>query len=335
MIKERKLFFPLMIIIFFVVFFLSFALGRYPITPITLIKVLLSKVLPIEKTWANQVETVIFQIRMPRIIIGLFIGAALSLSGLVFQGLFQNPMVSPDVLGTTSGAGFGAALAILMGFSYFEISIVSFLFGLLAVFVVMLIAKAVPSQPILSLVLGGIMVSSLFSSMVSFIKLIADKENTLPAITYYLMGSLSSVRLSDLPFSLIVISISIIPIILLRWSLNVMTQGEEEAVSLGVNTKAVRVICIISATLMTSVTVAVAGMIGWVGLVIPHLVRMCIGCDYRKTVPASILMGSSFLLLTDTIARNVATIEIPLGILTSFIGAPFFIYLIIREGKKR
>lgn len=333
--KERKLFFPLMTLVFIIVFFLSFALGRYPISPLTLIKVLLSRIFPIEADWRAQVETVIFQIRMPRIILGIFIGAALSLSGLVFQGLFQNPMVSPDVLGTTSGAGFGAALAILLGAGYMETSIASFIMGLAAVLIVMLIARAVPSQPVLALVLGGIMVSSLFSSLVSFVKLVADTENTLPAITYFLMGSLSSVRLSDLPFAVSIITIAAIPIFLLRWQLNVMTQGEEEAVSLGVNTKAVRTIAIISATLMTAVTVAVAGMIGWVGLVIPHLVRMCIGCDYRKTVPASILMGASFLLLTDTIARNVATIEIPLGILTSFIGAPFFIYLIIREGKKQ
>lgn len=331
---KTQLFFPLMTITLVVVFFISFALGRYPISPNTLVKVLLSKIFPIAKTWSNQAETVIFQIRLPRIIIALFIGSALSLSGLTYQGLFQNPMVSPDVLGTTSGAAFGAALGILLKFSYVGIAISSFLFGLLAVLLVMLISSRLPSKPILALVLSGIMISSIFTSLVSFVKLVADTNNTLPTITYYLMGSLSSVRKSDVWFIIVIVVISAIPLFLLRWNLNVMTQGEEEALTLGVNTKAVRRIAIVSATLMTSATVAVSGMIGWVGLVIPHFVRMCVGCDYRKTIPASILMGSSFLLFVDTMARNISTMEIPLGILTSFIGAPFFLYLIVREGKK-
>ena len=331
---KEKLFFPLMSITVILVFFFSFMLGRYQIDPITLIKVLLSRIFPIERTWNVQVETVIFQIRFPRIIAALFVGASLSLSGLTYQGLFQNPMVSPDVLGTTSGAAFGAALGIFMNLNYIGIAITSFVFGLVAVLLVMLISSRIPSKPILALVLSGIMISSLFSSLVSFIKLVADTNNVLPSITYYLMGSLSSIRKSDVWFVIIIFVIASVPLIGLRWKLNVMTQGDEEATTLGVNTKRVRAISIISSTLMTAATVAVAGMIGWVGLVIPHFVRMCIGCDYRKTIPASMLMGSAFLLFVDTIARNVSTMEIPLGILTSFIGAPFFIYLIIREGKK-
>ena len=292
--KNSRVFFLSMSLLFVAIFFISFALGRYPIPPQTVLKVLLSKIFPIAETWSKSVETVIFQIRIPRIIAAIFIGSALSLSGLTFQGLFQNPMVS----------------------------------------LVLAIASRVPSMPVLGMVLSGIMVSSLFTSLVSFIKLIADTQNTLPAITYFLMGSLSSIRSSDTVFLVIIITLSTIPIILRRWHLNVMTQGEEEAKSLGVNTRVIRLIAISSATLMTSVTVAVAGMIGWVGLVIPHLTRMCLGCDYRKTIPGSIIMGSTFLLLVDTIARNISTIEIPLGILTSFVGAPFFLYLIIREGKK-
>lgn len=331
---NTRAFFVSMSVLFVIVFFVSFALGRYPIPPVTVIKVLLSKILPIAETWSKSVETVIFQIRIPRIIAAVFIGAALSLSGLTFQGLFQNPMVSPDVLGTSNGAAFGAAIGILLNMHYTGIVTFSFIMGIFAVVLVIAIASRVPSMPVLGLVLSGIMISSLFTSMVSFVKLIADTQNTLPAITYFLMGSLSSIRISDTVFLVITISVSIIPIILIRWHLNVMTQGEEEAKSLGVNTRVIRLIAICSATLMTSVTVAVAGMIGWVGLVIPHLTRMCLGCDYRKTIPGSIIMGSTFLLFVDTIARNISTIEIPLGILTSFVGAPFFLYLIIREGKK-
>ncbi len=332
---KSKHFFPLLVILFIFTLLLSFSLGRYPIDFLTLIKVLISKIIPIEKSWSAQVESVIFQIRMPRIILAIFIGAGLSLSGLVYQGLFQNPMVSPDVLGATSGAGFGAALALLLGASYSLTSLSSFLMGIVAVMLVLLISRKLSSyMSVLSLVLGGIMISSLFSSLINFMKLIADPEEVLPEITYFLMGSLSAVRWEDVPFTSVIITLAIIPIILLRWKLNVMTLGEEEARSLGINTKRVRLIAILSATLMSSVTVATAGMIGWIGLVIPHFARMAIGCDYRKTIPTTLLMGSTFLLLVDTISRNIGTVEVPLGILTSFIGAPFFLYLMVREEKK-
>lgn len=322
------------ILFFLLVFILSFAVGKYPISPINLVKILLSKVFPIERTWSKESETILFNIRMPRIIIAAFIGAALSVSGLIFQGIFQNPLVSPDVLGTTSGAGFGAALGLFFGFSYFGITIISFLFGLLAVFLVMSIGRKLNNNQILSFVLAGIMISSLFSSSTSFLKLVADTDNTLPAITYYLMGSLTSIRQSDLPFVITLITLSIIPLLFLRWPLNVLTQGEDEAKSLGVNTKLLRVIAIILATIMTSVTVAVGGVIGWVGLVIPHLIRMLLGCDYRKTLPATIFLGAGFLIFVDTLSRILTTYEVPIGILTSFIGAPFFLYLLLREGKK-
>ena len=314
--------------IFIFALIISFAIGRYSISPISLLKALLGF------TITAQEKTIIFNLRLPRIIIATFLGAGLSLSGLVYQGIFQNPMVSPDLLGSTSGAGFGAALAILLGLSYLEITLVSFLFGILAVSFVLLISSRVRGNPTLTLVLSGMMVSSVFSALISFIKLIADPEEALPQITYFLMGSLSSVRKEDILPVVILIVIAIVPIVILRWSLNIMTQGEEEAKALGVNTKAVRLASIISATIVTATATSLCGMISYVGLVIPHLVRMITGCDYRKTVPASILLGSSFLLLVDTISRSIATVELPIGILTSLIGAPFFLYLIIREAKK-
>ena len=306
---------------------ISFAIGRYSISPISLLKALFGF------TITAQEKTIIFNLRLPRIIIAAFLGAGLSLSGLVYQGIFQNPMVSPDLLGSTSGAGFGAALAILLGLSYLEITLVSFLFGILAVSFVLLISSRVRGNPTLTLVLSGMMVSSVFSALISFLKLIADPEEALPHITYSLMGSLSSVRKEDILPVVILIVIAIVPIVILRWSLNIMTQGEEEAKALGVNTKAVRLASIISATIVTATATSLCGMISYVGLVIPHLVRMITGCDYRKTVPASILLGASFLLLVDTISRSIATVELPIGILTSLIGAPFFLYLIIREAK--
>ncbi len=209
-----------------------------------------------------------------------------------------------------------------------------FLGEILSVSLVVLIARRVQNQPVLGLVLAGIMISSLFNSLLSFIKLVADTDDVLPQITYYLIGSLTSTRTGDLVASAIVISVCSIILYAVRWNLNVMTLGEEEALSLGVNTKRIRAIAIATATLMTAVTTAAAGMIGWIGLVIPHLVRMSIGCDYRRTIPATILLGSSFLMLVDTVSRVMTTSEIPIGILASFVGAPFFLYLIIREGKK-
>ena len=314
--------------IFIFALIISFAIGRYSISPISLIKAIFGFSI------TAQEKTIIFNLRLPRIIIATFLGAGLSLSGLVYQGIFQNPMVSPDLLGSTSGAGFGAALAILLGLSYLEITLVSFLFGILAVSFVLLISSRVRGNPTLTLVLSGMMVSSVFSALISFIKLIADPEEALPQITYFLMGSLSSVRKEDILPVVILIVIAIVPIVILRWSLNIMTQGEEEAKALGVNTKAIRLASIISATIVTATATSLCGMISYVGLVIPHLVRMITGCDYRKTVPASILLGSSFLLLVDTISRSIATVELPIGILTSLIGAPFFLYLIVREAKK-
>ena len=325
---------PFLLCVFIFAFFVSFALGRYPVDPVTLIKVLLSRLFDIEKTWSGQVETVVFNIRLPRVLTGAFIGAGLSLSGLVYQGIFQNPMVSPDVLGSTSGAAVGSALGILFSMSYMTIFTMSFLGGILAVSLVVLIARRVQNQPVLGLVLAGIMISSLFNSLLSFIKLVADTDDVLPQITYYLIGSLTSTRTGDLVASAIVISVCSIILYAVRWNLNVMTLGEEEALSLGVNTRLIRAIAIVTATLMTAVSTAAAGMIGWIGLVIPHLVRMSIGCDYRRTIPATILLGSSFLMLVDTVSRVMTTSEIPIGILTSFVGAPFFLYLIIREGKK-
>lgn len=316
-------------------FILSFALGRYPVGPLELFKVFASKVIPFEPSWTIEVETVIFQIRLPRILAAVMIGAALSCAGAAYQGLFQNPMVSPDLLGASAGAGFGAALAILLGLSKYSIALSAFFFGMLTVFLVWIISSRVKNNPSLSLILTGIMVGSLFSAGLSFIKLVADPNNELPAITYWLMGSLSSIRQQDLLLSAIPILLGLIPLMFLRWKLNVMTMGEEEAQTMGVNTKVIRIFVIACATLATTASVSVSGMIGWVGLVIPHFTRMIVGSDYRVLIPASMLLGASFLLIVDNFSRLLATQEIPLGILTAFVGAPFFMYLILREGNRR
>lgn len=332
--REHRAKILLLTIFLILCFICSFALGRYPVAPLELIKVLASQVIPIETTWATEVETVIFQIRLPRVLAAVIIGAALSCAGATYQGLFQNPMVSPDLLGASAGAGFGAALAIYLGLSKYGISIYAFSFGMITVFLVWMISRRVKSNPSLGLILTGIMVGSIFSAGLSFIKLVADPNNELPAITYWLMGSLASIRQQDLLFSAIPILIGLLPLMFLRWKLNVMTMGEEEAQTMGINTKMIRILVIACATLATTASVAVSGMIGWVGLVIPHFTRMIVGSDYRVLIPASMLLGASFLLIVDNFSRLLATQEIPLGILTAFVGAPFFMFLILREGNR-
>lgn len=275
--------------------------------------------------------TILFQVRLPRVVMACLIGSALSCAGAAFQGVFRNPMVSPDVLGASQGAGFGAALSIFLSVGYFGITLYSFLFGMVSVSLVYLIGRRVKRNPTLGLVLAGIMIGSLFSAATSFIKLMADPNNVLPAITYWLMGSLASIRVSDMMFAAPLIVVGILPIFFLQWKLNVLTMGEEEAQALGIRTGLVRIVLIVGATLCTAACVSVSGMIGWVGLVIPHFARMLVGCDYRRLLPASVLMGGSFLLAVDDVARLISTSELPIGILTAFIGAPFFLYLILRK----
>ena len=322
------------IIIYIAVFFISFSIGRFPIGPVELVKILLSRILPINADWTLQAESVVFNIRLPRILASSLIGAALSLSGLIFQTIFRNPMVSPDVLGASAGAGFGASLAILLGLSSLGISAVSFIAGLAAVSIVWLIGKTVKGNQVLGLVLGGIMVSSIFQSATSFVKLVADTDNQLPAITYFLMGSLAGAGTEELKIIILPIVLSSAVMILLSWRIDILSLSEEEAMSLGINTSAIRGIAIVATSLMTASAVAVSGVIGWVGLVIPHITRMIAGTEARVTFPSSMLLGAAFLTAVDTISRTISTSEIPIGILTSFIGAPFFLYLIIREGRR-
>lgn len=273
----------------------------------------------------------VVQVRLPRVIVCAAVGAALSVAGAAYQGVFQNPMVSQDVLGASSGAGFGAALAILLAWGSQAVTLVSFFFGIAAVAVAYAVSRISRTNPILALILSGMVVSALFSSGTSTIKLVADTEDALPAITYWLMGSMASVRLDDVIPTLLLLAVGIVPLVLLRWRINLLATGEDEAKSLGMNTDAMRIAIIGFATFLTAVCVSVSGMIGWVGLVIPHFCRMMFGHDYRRVIPATLLMGSSFLLVVDDLARMLVTSEIPIGILTSFVGAPIFIYLIAKS----
>ena len=314
-------------------FLLSFTLGRFEVPLGQVIKILLDRVVPLSPSWSSEMETVVIRIRLPRILMACLVGACLAAAGASYQGVFQNPMASPDILGASNGAAFGAALAILLGAPAQMVTVAAFVSSLVTVGAVFLIAQKAPGLRVVNLILAGIMVGSLFSAATSYIKLVADPSNQLPAITYWLMGSLSGVKLSDFGFVTVPMVLGCAVLLLLRWKLNLLTLGEEEARSLGVNTNLLRLAVILCSTLITAASIAVSGVIGWVGLVIPHLARKLVGSNYKKLLPAAMLLGASFLLLVDNVSRNLLATEIPIGILTAFIGAPFFIYLIMKREK--
>ena len=346
---RERLRFTLLLAGFILVFLVSFAVGRYSVAPGKTCCILLDALLRragelanrlpfadaewgLAPFWTSAEAAVVLNVRLPRILAAALIGAALSVAGVSYQGMFRNPMVSPDLLGASTGAGFGAALALLLSMNYFAVTLSAFLFGLAAVMLAYLISRRSRMDITLSMVLAGMMISSLFTSGTSLIKLLADTESQLPAITYWLMGSLTSVRGRDVRFAALPVLLGILPLLLLRWRINLLTLSEAEARSMGVDTRRLRLTVIFCATLMTAASVSISGMIGWVGLVIPHFCRMIFGYDYRRLLPASALLGGAFLMLVDDLARTIATSEIPLGILTSFVGAPVFLYLILSGG---
>ncbi len=315
--------------------FVALIAGRYPVSALDIWKTLVGHLLGTETSVPSTVQTVIFNLRIPRILAAILIGFALSVSGAAYQGIFRNPLVSPDILGVSAGAGFGATVAILNSWGSMGIIVSAFVSGLLAVWLTYFIGNKIKDtgEITLILVLGGILVGTVFSSLVSLLKTVADPYEKLPAITYWLMGSLNSIKMSEVYLVLPFIFVSIIPLWLFRWQLNLLAFGDEEAKSLGVNTDRLRFVVIICATLLTASAVSISGMIGWVGLVIPHFARAITGPNYQRLIPVSILIGGSFLLAVDTIARSLLSMEIPLGILTSLIGAPFFVYLLSRSRR--
>lgn len=327
--------FAVLTVVFLLVLFLSGMLGRFSVTPRELLRLLLSRFVRVEPNWRDGAQTVVFQIRLPRIAAAALVGAALAVAGVSYQGMFRNPMVSPDILGASTGAGFGAALAILLGAGYFGISLTAFCFGLLAVAAAYLVRCLSRTNQTVALILAGMMISSLFSAATSYVKLVADTQQQLPAITYWLMGSLSSIKPRDVLFLVLPVALGLVPLLVLSWRMNLLTLGDEEARSMGVNTRLLRLAVIVCATLLTAASVAVSGMIGWIGLVIPHFCRMLFGYDYRRLLPAAALFGAAFLVVVDDIARLAYTGELPLGILTAFVGAPIFLYLLLTGGGRR
>jgi iron complex transport system permease protein len=279
----------------------------------------------------QQSAIVLMSIRLPRIAAALVLGACLAAAGSVYQQIFRNPLVSPDILGVSAGAGLGAVLGIFLSLSVLGIQALAFAGGLAAVALVMLIASAVRRQDsVLVLVLSGIVIGALAGSVTSLLKVLADPYDQLPAITFWLLGSLAAVNIDDVAAALPVAVAALVPLIILRWKVDVLSMGDEEARALGVDVGRVRLVLIVSATLMTAAVVSYAGVVGWVGLIIPHFARMLVGPGFARLLPAAILIGAAFMLAVDTLARTISTTEVPLGIITALIGAPIFVVLLAR-----
>jgi len=312
----------------------AFTIGRYPVGISDLIDVLASKALGHRTQVSPAVESVVLQVRGPRVLAAVLIGAALALAGTAFQGLFRNPLVSPDILGASSGAALGAVVGIYFSLGVLAIEAAAFVGGLAAVACVYVIGSALRARdPIIVLVLTGVVVGSLFGAGVGLVKYLADPYNQLPAMTFWLLGSLSATTAPDLIPLFGPVAIGAAVLVALRWRMNVMSLPEEEARALGVATGPLRAAIVAAATLVTSASVAAAGIIGWVGLVVPHLARALVGPDFARLLPAAAILGGGYLLLIDTLARSMAQVEIPLGILTAAIGTPFFIWLLASMQK--
>lgn len=315
-----------------VVMILSLGIGRTTIAPNVVVGILAHNWFDVAATYTESQQMVVMAVRLPRILAAVLVGGALALAGAAYQGLFRNPMVSPDILGASTGASFGAAFAILWGFSIHVVQFSAFLCGFGAVVVTMLLSRFLSHgrSSILTLVLCGMVVGTLFQSLVSLVKFTADPDSKLPEITYWLMGSIAKVTWDDLVALSIPVVIGVVPIVLVRWRLNTLAFGEDAAASLGVNVRGLRTILIVCATLLTACVVAMAGVVGWVGLIVPHMARFLGGSDNRAVIPLSLLSGGAFLLIVDTACRTLMASELPLGILTSVIGAPFFIAILAR-----
>jgi len=308
---------------------LSLATGRYAVPFDDVVRILGAELFGGASGVDPAAGTVVLRVRLPRVVAGLVVGAALAASGATYQGLFRNPLVSPDILGVSAGASLGAVLGIFLALPVAAIQALAFAGGLGAVASVYLVGAMVRRHdPVLTLVLAGVAVGAVLGAGISLIKVLADPYNQLPAITYWLLGSLASVTMGDVGAILPAMVLGLAPLVLLRWRMNLMSLGEEEARALGVETRALRPLLVAAATLVTAAAVSVTGVIGWVGLLVPHVARLLVGPDFRRLLPASLILGAGYLVAVDLIARTLAPVEVPLGILTALVGAPFFLWLL-------
>ncbi|HVL35656.1 MAG TPA: iron ABC transporter permease [Burkholderiales bacterium] len=300
----------------------AFSVGRYPVSLGEILALLTGR--PVEAS----IETVVLQVRGPRVLAALLAGAALAAAGTAYQGMFRNPLVSPDILGVSTGAALGAVLAIFLSLNLFLTQLMAFAGGLAAVGLVYGVGSRLRGHdPLLALVLTGVVIGTLLGSVIALIKVLADPYNQLPAITYWLLGSLAAISPRDLSVAAPLALAGLLPMLLLRWRMNLLALPDDEARALGVDTRRLRTLVVACATLMTASVVAVSGIIGWVGLLIPHAARLLVGPDFGRLLPLAMLLGAAFMLAVDTLGRTVAAIEVPPGVLTALIGTPFFLWL--------
>jgi iron complex transport system permease protein len=318
----------------------ALAVGRFPLSLSDIINVFAAKILGSTPSAPANAELVIFNIRGPRVVAAFAVGGALAAAGAAYQNLFRNPLVSPDILGVANGAALGAVAGIMLALPIFAIQSLAFVGGLVAVAAITFIGSRVAAQnrasdPVLTLVLAGVVLGSLMGAGIALAKYIADPYNQLPAITYWLLGSFAAISKKDLAIALPVMLLALIPLVLLRWRINLLALPDDEARALGQDVRRLRMVVIVSATLMTAAAVALCGVVGWVGLVIPHAVRLLVGAEFSRLLPLSVIIGGTFMLLVDTLGRTIAQIEVPPGVLTAVIGTPIFIWLLSGSFQRR
>ncbi|MDR0601001.1 MAG: iron ABC transporter permease [Treponema sp.] len=320
----------------FLISFFSLFMGRYTIHPGSVLKILGKSFFGIGPGAEDTMTVVVMNIRLPRVLLNILVGCGLAVAGAAYQGLFQNPLVSPDILGVSAGAGFGASLGIILTSTVGAVTtILAFLFGLASVFLSYIVSKIGRDNSVLPLVLSGIIVSSVFNALISMMKFIADTEEQLPAITFWLMGSFSNTAYGDVISVLFPVLAGTGMILLLRWKMNILSLGDEEAYAMGLDPKKIRVGVIIAATFVTASCVTVTGIIGWIGLILPNMCRLLTGSDHRYLLPLSCAAGSIFMVLVDILSRSLIAAEIPVSVLTALVGAPFFVLVFRQTGSGR
>ena len=333
----QNIYAKILILLFILVvsFFFSMCVGRYDITPLDVVQIIIGHFTDTLENFDKICVNVVMQVRLPRILLSMIIGAGLACSGASYQCLFGNPLVSPDILGVSAGAGFGASVAILFAANSSVVQMLALIFGLLSVAIVLFISGTQEKTELYMLVLSGTIVSALFEAFISLVKYVADPQDKLPAITVWLMGSLASASYQKVVIALVTIVPCMIVLFVLRWKMNLLSLSEEEARSLGIRVEQLRLVIIMVSTLMTAVSVSLCGIIGWIGLVIPHIARFFVGNDHRGLIPSCMILGAAYLLLIDSMARTITAAEIPLSILTAIVGAPFFAIILRRtmQGK--
>lgn len=319
----------LCIFILFIVCFLSLGAGRYEVGYEDIVRLFSNRSLFFKDS--DMTTRVLFDFRLPRIVLAVFVGAGLSASGASFQSVFKNPLATPDILGVTGGASFGAVLGLLFGLNQYGVIASSLVCGFLALTITIFIARGTQEYGTIMLVLAGIIVSALFQSFLSLIKYVADPQDTLPLITYWLLGSLQTSGFSEILLGITGIALGSFVIFLLKWKLNILALDDDEAKSLGIPLQTYRLIFIFTSTLIVACVVSMCGLIGWIGLLIPHIARLLCGSDNTKIIPLSLALGAIFMVVIDTLSRTLSADELPVSILSAIIGAPFFIYILKRN----